>query len=356
MKKEDFERLLDVCCGTLTHEARKTGFGTSLQFENRVRQVLDDLLKEESELRVDFDSPPQAFPDIALGEYGVEVKFTLSDTWKSIANSIQESQRVKSVKYIYIVFGKMGGKPEVRWGDYEKSVVHVRTSHVPRFEVELPPSGTIGRKSLFELMGVSYSDFSKMDINEKMKYVRAYARKIHPKERLWWMGDDNGEEHTLPLNIRLYSNLTPVEKIRYRAEAVLLCPQILKSGRVRNKYDDASMFLLSYHGVLCHQARDLFSAGSVANPKNDDEGGLYIRRGLELLEADIVKAAAEMPDSLFIEYWGESVKPKDRIAKWLEKVDAITKGWKPSEVLFRNVGKKKCASKSKFVSKRKRDR
>ena len=99
------------------------------------------------------------------------MKFTLSDTWKSIANSIQESQRVQSVKYIYIVFGKMGGKPEVRWGDYEKSVVHVRTSHVPRFEVELPPSGTIGRKSLFELMGVSYSDFSKMDINEKMKYV-----------------------------------------------------------------------------------------------------------------------------------------------------------------------------------------
>ena len=121
MKKEEFERLLDVCCGALTHEAKKSGFSTSLQFENRVREVLDDLLKDESEMRVDFDSPPQAFPDIALGEYGVEVKFTLADTWKSIANSIQESQRVQSVKYIYIVFGKMGGKPEVRWGDYEKS-------------------------------------------------------------------------------------------------------------------------------------------------------------------------------------------------------------------------------------------
>lgn len=44
MKKADFERLLDVCCGTLTHEARKSGFTTSVQFENRVRQVLDDLL------------------------------------------------------------------------------------------------------------------------------------------------------------------------------------------------------------------------------------------------------------------------------------------------------------------------
>ena len=50
MKKEEFERLLDVCCGALTHEAKKSGFSTSLQFENRVREVLDDLLKDESEI------------------------------------------------------------------------------------------------------------------------------------------------------------------------------------------------------------------------------------------------------------------------------------------------------------------
>lgn len=334
MKRPDFERLLDVCCGSLTHEARKSGFKTSLQFENRVREVLDDLLKDEKGMRVDFDSPPQAFPDIALGECGVEVKFTLADTWKSIANSIQESQRVQSVKYIYIVFGKMGGKPEVRWGDYEKSVIHVRTSHVPRFEVELPPKGATGRKSLFELMGVSYSDFSKMGINDKMKYVRAYARKIHPNERLWWMGDEN-DEHTLPLNIRLYTNLSDADKIRYRAEALLLCPKILKSGRAKKKYDDAVMFLLSYHGVLCHQARDLFSAGSVANPSNDDNGGLYIMRAVKLLEADMLKAAKSMDDALFVEYWGESVAPKNRICRWLEKADAIAVGWKPSAVLFR---------------------
>lgn len=333
MNKSDFERLLDVCCGTLTHEARKTGFATSLQFENRVREILDDLLKGESGMRVDFNPPPQAFPDIAIGDYGVEVKFTLADTWKSIANSIQESQRVQSVKYIYIVFGKMGGKPEVRWGDYEKSVVHVRTSHVPRFEVELPPKGGTGRKSLFELMGVSYSDFSKMCINEKMKYVREYARKVHPNERLWWMGDE-ADEHTLPLNIRLYTNLSDLEKIRYRAEALLLCPTILKSGRAKGKYDDAVMFLLSYHGVLCHQASDLFSAGSVANPKNDNNGGLYIERAVRLMENDILKASTEMDDALFLEYWGEVVRPDDRIRKWLEKADAIAVGWTPSQSLF----------------------
>jgi len=73
MNKDEFERLLDVCCGTLTHEARASGFSTSSQFENRVRQVLDDLLKDETSLKVDFTPPPQEFPDIALGEYALKL-------------------------------------------------------------------------------------------------------------------------------------------------------------------------------------------------------------------------------------------------------------------------------------------
>ena len=97
MKRNDFERILDVCCGALTLEARKHGFRNSQVFENRVRQTLDELLQDERSMRVDFSPPPQEFPDIVLGEFGVEVKFTLSDTWKSIANSIQESQRASKL-------------------------------------------------------------------------------------------------------------------------------------------------------------------------------------------------------------------------------------------------------------------
>ncbi len=341
MTKSEFERLLDVCCGTLTHEARSKGFESSRVFENRVREVLNDLLADEDSLKVDFTPPPQEFPDIALGPYGVEVKFTLSDTWKSIANSILESQRAPGVKYIYIVFGKMGGKPEVRWGDYEKSVVHVRTSHVPRFEVELPAAdGERRHESLFEAMKISYDEFSQLDIHEKMRYVREYAKKKHPGERLWWIDDSGTDEHTLPANIRLYTNLSAEEKLRLRAEAVLLCPNVLKSGRARNKYDDVVMFMLSYHGVLCHQARDLFSAGSVANPDNDDAGGLYIERALKLLEGEMLAAADRLEDALFVEYWGESVPKEKRIARWLEKADALASGWTPSRVLFLR-GKKK---------------
>ena len=115
-----------------------------------------------------------------------------------------------------------------------------------------------------------------------------------------------------------------------------MCPSIVKSGRDRSKYNDAVLYLLTYHGVLCHQARDLFSAGSVANPKNDDAGGIYIERAIKLIEPEMRRAALEMDDAIFAEYWGESVAREKRIARWLEKADALADGWKPSASLFRD--------------------
>ena len=218
MTKNEFEEILNKCCVQLTEEARATGFKTSAQFETRVREVLSEITKDDETFQIDFNPHPQAFPDIAMGEYGVEVKFTLNDTWRSIANSVLETQRIDEVKHIYVVFGKMGGLPEVRWGEYEQSVIHVRTSHVPRFEIELPSEKTEVKESLFEQMGIRYDDFRKLDMQDKMKYIRAYARKIHPDGRLWWVEDkEDSDEHTTPVQARLYTNLSMEEKTRLRA-------------------------------------------------------------------------------------------------------------------------------------------
>ena len=339
MEKVEFEDLLDNCCSILTSEAVSTGFNSSEEFENRVREILAQLTAEDSSVNIDFNPHPQAFPDIAMGEFGVEVKYTKQNTWRCIANSILETQRIEEVKHIYIIYGKMGGHPEVRWGEWEQSVIHVRTSHVPRFEIEINHDKDLRHKSLFQQMGIRYDDFRQLNMQEKMRYIKAYARKIHPDGRLWWVEDESENMHTTPLQARLYTNLTQEEKVRLRAEAALLCPSIVKSGRNRNKYDDMVLYLLTYHGVLCHQARELFSAGSVANPKNDDEGGFYIERALKLIENEMCAAALRMDDALFIEYWGESVPPEKRIARWLEKADKLAKGWKPSKSLFldRNI-------------------
>jgi hypothetical protein len=266
MTKKEFEAILDATCKKLTEEAQRKIFTMSPEFEMRVRELIRDATTELADIVIDFKPHPQAFPDIAVGEFGIEVKFTLNDTWRSVGNSVLETNRIESVKHIYIVFGKMDGTPQARWGDYESSVIHVRTSHVPRFEVELPPVVDPVHMSLdemkeikfpvslFETMGISYDEFRHLDMPEKMKYIRKYAKsRLSAGERLWWIEDDV-ETHSVPIQVRLYVNLSDDEKVRLRAEAAMLCPSIVKSRGAKGKYDDAVLYLLTYHGVLCHQA------------------------------------------------------------------------------------------------------
>lgn len=327
MKQEEFEQILDAITDQLRAEARAKPFQEARKFENRVREVAEQIIGAGT---VDFEPAAQAFPDVAIDEFGIEVKFTTNDTWRSVANSVLETNRIGEVKKVYLIFGKMGGLPDVRWGEYEKCVMHVRTSHVPRFEVEIG-----AKESLFQKMKVSYDEFRVSEMHEKMRYIREYARsRLKEGERLWWLEDAPGEAHSLPLQARLYTKLSDSEKTKLRAEAILLCPQIVKSGAARNKYNDVALYMLTYHGVLCHQTRDLFSAGSVANPMNDDEGGIYIARALKLMEAELVDAAMRMDSALFEEYWGIAVEPQNRIKEWLRRADTFAKGWKPSEFLF----------------------
>ena len=324
-----FEAILEKISEELRSDAIATGFASASAFESRVREVASRHLPD---VPVDFEPHPQAFPDIELGEFGIEVKFSTGDTWRSVANSILETNRIGTVGHVYIVFGKMGGTPDVRWSRYEECVMHVRTSHVPRFEIEMGTETPLFRP---QELGVGYDDFRQLPMNKKMQFVRDYARqRLKPGERLWWLEDEMDDAHSLPIQARLYTKLSKSEQTRYRAEAVLLCPRIVESGTSRDKYDDVVLFLLTYHGVLCHQARDLFSAGSVANPNNDDKGGLYIERSLKLIEDDIVDAALRMDDALFREYWGRSVAPEDRIDEWLKLADGYAAQWKPSGTLF----------------------
>lgn len=204
MNQSEFESILDNICAKLTDEARTTAFRSANQFEHRVREVLQEVIPFDAGITIDFSPHPQAFPDIAVGNFGVEVKFSLNDTWRSVANSILETNRIESIVKVYLVFGKMGGIPEVRWGDYEQSVIHVRTSHVPRFEVEL-----FAHRSLFEQMGISYDTFRDLPMEEKMKYIRTYARsRLKQGERMWWLEDKPDADHTLPIQARLYTSLS----------------------------------------------------------------------------------------------------------------------------------------------------
>lgn len=336
MNTKQFEHLLDELCLRLTGECAEAGaFGASNAFENRVREVVRDLLQGHN-IRVNFDPHPYGFPDIALGKFGIEVKFTANDTWRSIANSVFERFKSEDVNSIYVVFGKMGGTPEVRWGRYEECVMHVRTSHVPRFEVDLDAN-----ESLFKKFGITYAQFSQLSEEGRMRHIRKYARgRLKAGERLWWLENTSDEAHSLPLQVQLFANLSAEDKLKMRAEASLLCPQIVGSSRNRTKYVDPIMFLLTYHGILA--TRDAFSAGSAAGP---ERGGIYVQRALQRIEPQMIAAASYMPTPLFKEYWGRNVAPSKRIKEWLKMADVHAKvanpSWKPSDVLFLGRSKRR---------------
>lgn len=329
MDQDTFEELLRVVCERLTIDVQHSRAHHSPSvFENFVRDCIQVRLIEIGQPAA-LKPEVQGFPDIVVGQFGAEVKATESDSWRCIANSVSEGRRALDVSKIYVIYGKMGGQPEVRWADYGESVIHVRTSHVPRFEIEIG-----SERSLFAQLGTTYEDFRVLPMHDKMPYIRQYARgRLTEGERLWWLEDKevDEQEHSLSLSVKVYMDLPQDEKRRLRAEAALLCPQVVGGSRQRRKYNDAVLYLMTYRGVLCPQARDLFSAGSVAGP---ERGGNYLERAMIDIQDEMRFAAQHLEDGLFEEYWGVIVPPQDRLLEWLTRADRFASGWTPSNSMF----------------------
>ena len=332
MQTEQFEAVLDRVVEILTDNLRDSAlYHDQARFEQHVHDTLK-LVAHDSGLTVSPSFHPHAFPDITANGFGVEVKYSKKDTWLAVGNSVFEGMRDPHAQRIYLVFGKSGGVPEARWRRYEDCITHVRVSHAPRFVVEM----TGERSLLFDHMTVSYEDFSQLTDEEKMQHIRDYSRnRLQEGERLWWL-EDYGT-HTLPMAVRIYRTLEDHEKRQLRAEATLLCPEVVQSGAMRGKYDQAGLYLMTQHGVFAPQVRDLFSAGSVG-ARDGSRGHKYIIKALRDIQLEMILAARTLDDRLFVEYWGVSVDPDDRIQEWLKRADTYAKDWKPSDHLFKADG------------------
>lgn len=334
MTREDFERLLDKTADQLNREVREsTKYHKPDDFQKRVLEVMQSIAKSE-QLKVEPSFHIHGFPDIHANGFGVEVKSTNKDSWLSVGNSIFEGMRDARVTQVYVMFGKMGGMPAVKWGRYEDCITHVRISHAPRFVLEMEPESAASSASLFSKLKVAYEEFAKLGPEEKMKYVRDYSRgRLKPGERLWWLEDENSQG--VELEVRLYMRLDAKQKIKLRAEGAILFPGIVAGGRVQDKYNDIAFFFLKHRNVFCPQTRDLYSAGSVAGK---ERGGNYLQRALKKIEAAMKDAAANLQDHLFEEYWGATVPKDQRIKEWLRRADGFARDWKPSETLFLDTG------------------
>ena len=300
--------MLQATCDELLREIHAGKVATnSAEFEAQVRSVLAEQLAQR-QVGQALAPKVQSFPDIVIGQFGIEVKFTVKDTWISVANSIQESHRTGGIEQIYILFGKMGGTKDVRFGRYEKVVYHARTSHRPRFQVDM----TGNKPSLFERLGISYVEFAALPYKEKMGYMRVYARSRKAKGiDFWWLEDD----------LTPYTLLAMSEQNRLKAEAALLIPALIDS---------------SDKAALLKMAQYMASSQRVLLSESSEVFGADVLSALRDIEEELQVAALTLIQGVVEAYWGLNTPPESRLAEWIQALDQHSPDddVRPSQVLF----------------------
>jgi hypothetical protein len=314
MKKEEFLNLLEFARQHLEQEAKTKGFSSPSTFEKRVREIVADIIEEQGyDSLVDFHSHVQAFPDICLGSYGIEVKFTEKDTWKGVANSINQGMKDNTVEEIYVMWCKQGGEPYVAVRPYEDVVYHVRTSHVPRFEIDMQTND-----SLFKKFRLDYKEFSVLGVEQKMDFVRSYARsrlKAGVKQFYWYLESqvvDEGER----TKIQLFDKLPALDQKKLVHEEFLLVPKLITGSCKELMFDDRVRHFLNKHQVLYPHRFTLYRF-------SDDHQHETIELDRELIRE--LSISIDINSIRRFWRWSDSpvLKNKDLWGIWVEQVNKI---------------------------------
>ena len=202
------------------------------------------------------------FPDIQAEKYyGVEVKTTSSNTWKSVGSSIVESTRIEDVSMIYMLFGKLGGDfAEFRCKPYQECLNNISLTHQPRYQIDMELKEKC-RENIFQKMKIDYNDFRVLGEKEKIKKVRQYFRSEAKEgyEMPWWIGDEDSET-SVPVTIRFLNNVSEEEKHDILVRMFILFPEML-SNKSQSKYKRAVLWLCSRRALICSNIRDFFTSG-----------------------------------------------------------------------------------------------
>jgi hypothetical protein len=315
-----FEEILSRVCERLTKEARNEIpriAKNSDELESFVRGALIDEYTIQG-ITLTLEPKVQEFPDVIITPFGIEIKHTEKNTWVSIANSIRESHRPAGVERIYVVFGKYGGVPEVQWGVYENVVYHARTSHVPRFQIDMNAD-----ESIFKKLGISYVDFSVLPMKKKMAYMRTYAKSRRGLvKEFWWLEDD----------LVLFDSLSQFERRQVIAEACFLIPELITESP--NSFARAALYLASIPRILSYKMLEDFQSMAI-NLQNLETG---TKNGFSImleLEQEILLASNNIIKGVVKDYWGIDLEIAERLPWFVKKLDEIyAVEPKPSKILF----------------------
>jgi hypothetical protein len=200
----------------------------------------------------------QKFPDIVAyvntnKAYGIEVKTTKQNKWRTTGSSIFEGTRVDDVKKIFLLFGKLTKPIEFKCRKYEHCLYNVAITHSPRYLIDMNANL---EDSIFSKIGIDYDTIRTLD--NPFNPIKNYFRKgLKEGEDLWWI--DNSDDNVRGMEIKLWSNLTKSRKDELRILSLAYFPGLLGSNP--KKYASLATWLVSQFGIVNYALRDTFSAG-----------------------------------------------------------------------------------------------
>ena len=272
------------------------------------------------------------FPDIIAKKYfGVEVKMTISDHWTSTGNSVLESSRIEDVEKIYVLFGKFGGRLDIRYRLYQECLSEISVTHSPRYRINMDLQ--IG-KSIFDKIGVDY-DTLRNDPNPIQKIKEYYRGQLKEGEELWWIDQDEDDKAVSPI-IKPFRGLSDKEKENFIVEAMILFPEMF--GNSSTKFERAAAYLISEYNAVSANLRDHFTAGGQIKLEIKGKDIVVPQLAHRLrIRAKAIKDKINFMDAETLSYYWRSDKlEENRLDQWRrmlnEKFSVFKSGVEASDI------------------------
>ncbi|MGL4987441.1 MAG: hypothetical protein ACRC5H_09950 [Treponemataceae bacterium] len=259
----------------------------------------------------------QKFPDIVAKKfYGIEVKTTTQNHWKTTGNSVMESTRADDVERIFMLFAKLASPVEFRCRPYEEVLSEVVVTHSPRYLIDM---NLEQGKTIFDKINIPYDTLRKKE-NPIRPIVDYYKSKLNPGEELWWMDADSSNRAS-NIVIKIWNNLSANEKQDLKIRAMAYFPELFGNGN--DKFGRLAIWLVTREAVVCPNVRDLFTAGGQRDCMIG--GRMYENVPRILLNLfsnwfSVFETIMNISAIELSEYWGSKTSEKTKIADWTSLV------------------------------------
>lgn len=259
----------------------------------------------------------QKFPDIIANKfYGIEVKTTTQNHWKTTGNSVLEGTRVDNIERIFMLFAKLASPIEFRCRPYEDVLSEVVVTHSPRYLIDM---NLEEGKTIFDKINMPYDQLRTRE-NPIRPIVDYYKSKLKPGEELWWMDSENNNKAS-NIVIRIWNNLSLIERQELKTRSMVYFPELF--GNSIDKFGRVAIWLVTREAVVCPNVRDLYTAGGKVNLSIKNKTYQNVPRiFLNLFNTipEIVETILQTSSSELSEFWGIKTTDKKKIFDWIDLV------------------------------------